>query len=132
MQTKSTPRRPFNKDPHIARRVAIGKRPISEPSSSDSLRSRKKQNSSPSPLEFAVEIQKKAMSRSSTLPLDRYHSEQSVISAKALAKLAKAHGFSHARVICAQEHQRADELGNGWCAWSRYNIQAGESLPLHP
>lgn len=71
------------------------------------------------------------MSKPSTLPLDRYHFEHSIISAKALAKLAKAHGFSHARVICAQEHQRADEPGCGLCAWSRYHIQAGESLPLH-
>ena len=60
-----------------------------------------------------MEIQKKAVSKPSTLPLNRYHSEQSVITAKALAKLAKTHGFSHANIICAQEHQRAENPRDG-------------------
>ena len=46
--------------------------------------------------------------------------------------MAKAHGFSHASVICAHEHQRAHEPCSGWCAWSKYHVQAGGSLPLHP
>ena len=132
MRTKNTPRRPAVDDPHVARRVVSGKRPNPETSTSDSSRSRKKQTPAPSPLEFTIEIQKKATSKPSPVPSECYRTDQSVITAKGLAKLAKTYGFTHATTICAQERQRAEKPGDGWCAWSRYHIQAGGSLPLHP
>ena len=75
MRMKNTPRRPADKDPHIARRIVTGERSHPEPSTSDSSRSRKRQNPSPSPLEFTVEIQRKAVSKPSTVPSECYHSE---------------------------------------------------------
>ena len=93
MRTKNKPRRPADEDPHIARRVVTGKRSHPETSTSDSSRSRKRQTPSPSPLEFTVEIQRKAVSKPSLVPSECYRTEQSVITAKGLAKLAKTHGF---------------------------------------
>ena len=107
MRTKSAPRKPSDEDLHIAQRVAIGKRPAPESRSSrsDSLRSRNNRKSSPSPPEYTIEIQKKALSKPTAPPQERFRTDQSVISAKALARLAKTYGFSHASVICAREHQ---------------------------
>lgn len=49
MCAKCTARKPSNEDHHVAQRVATMKRPIFDLSSSYSLRSRKKQKSSPCP-----------------------------------------------------------------------------------
>lgn len=96
----------------------MGKRPTPESGSSDSdsSLSQKNKKSSSSPLQYTTKIQRKASSKPTTPPQEWYYIDYSVISTKALARLAKTYGFSHASTMCAQEHQQAYDPGMGWYA----------------